>query len=170
MLYEVITKSEIIKILFLKDVRITSYNVCYTKLLRLQLSMLFEVVLYIEIGYCKMYFPITERCISRYNLAGIKEFWIYAAFVKSVADYKSWNTLRITSYNVCYTKLLRVVKGNNFLKTEEVYYADPEIFDILTFDFISGSPRNFASDINSVFVSESALKKYFPENKPGDVV
>ncbi|HEX3073288.1 MAG TPA: FtsX-like permease family protein [Ignavibacteriales bacterium] len=57
------------------------------------------------------------------------------------------------------------VKDNNFIKTENVYYAEQGIFDILTFDFAYGSPKNFSFDVTSVLISESAREKYFPDNE-----
>ena len=64
--------------------RITSYNVCYTKLLRAKVQDRFAEALLLTL--------IEE---------GPK------AFAKP-QDYDVWaNIIRITSYNVCYTKLLR---------------------------------------------------------------
>ena len=64
--------------------RITSYNVCYTKLLRIFTS--YEQSNRGKAGKQLLHLPIIGQCSILYNLSGI----------------------RITSYNVCYTKLLRV--------------------------------------------------------------
>ena len=53
-----------------------------------------------------------------------------------------------------------IVKNDQIFKVENCRYADPEIFDIFDFNFISGSKENFASKINSVLLSQSIAKKY----------
>ncbi len=45
---------------------------------------------------------------------------------------------------------------------KEGYYADGRIFDILTFDFLEGSPANALSEPFSIVVTRSLAKKYFP--------
>ena len=68
--------------------RITSYNVCYTKLLRPAKSQHKEIFL-------------TSLPLEKASL--------YAIFASKVR----FEFFRITSYNVCYTKLLRVdVEGS----------------------------------------------------------
>lgn len=63
------------------------------------------------------------------------------------------------------------IRDNNYIATENVYFADPELFEILTFNFIYGSPKNI-SDVNSVLISESALNKYLPgmKNAVGETI
>lgn len=54
-----------------------------------------------------------------------------------------------------------IIKNNRINQIENGYAADPEIFDIFDFNFISGGKTNFASKINSIVLSESTAKKYF---------
>ena len=74
--------------------RITSYNVCYTKLLRLEYIIKNELDEYLDLYSTFVYKLVT---INEYG--------------------KSSNGLdnesRITSYNVCYTKLLRSKRPND---------------------------------------------------------
>ena len=77
--------------------RITSYNVCYTKLLRLQ-QITAPLLLSLK----------TVGCSSAlFLLLGIPvAYWLSKENLKF-----RWLLDRITSYNVCYTKLLRVGLG-----------------------------------------------------------
>ena len=72
--------------------RITSYNVCYTKLLRNAFS-----------GAGDPYLPFRE--IMDLLTGDVESRWSAGAFSTTQAR-RLWNA-RITSYNVCYTKLLR---------------------------------------------------------------
>ena len=79
--------------------RITSYNVCYTKLLR---GPLMHVIAAKAVAFKEALQP---------------EFKQYARQVVSNAQAlaaelvgQGFNLVRITSYNVCYTKLLRCTK------------------------------------------------------------
>ena len=65
--------------------RITSYNVCYTKLLRL--------VLVLQLSGCSMGWQAMQK--------------------HRISDDQLLPAVRITSYNVCYTKLLRTVRNKN---------------------------------------------------------
>ena len=70
--------------------RITSYNVCYTKLLRVVLKLLDSIEqIYSGLEIAK------ERPIKGY----IQVFQMVGVIIGGI---------RITSYNVCYTKLLRL--------------------------------------------------------------
>ena len=82
--------------------RITSYNVCYTKLLRVGRAELLERA---DVGASvlkelinKNILSITEQAVDRLDLSE-----------KEVAVAHPLSAIhRITSYNVCYTKLLRM--------------------------------------------------------------
>ncbi|HEX2967643.1 MAG TPA: ABC transporter permease [Bacteroidales bacterium] len=49
---------------------------------------------------------------------------------------------------------------------ENLFYADPEIFDIFSFEIIQGDWNKLLKDPFSVVISESAAKKYFGEKPP----
>ena len=74
--------------------RITSYNVCYTKLLRC-------IPLYFK-GKKER---VEQICIEN----GIKVQYVNYSIYTDVASIDTERAIRITSYNVCYTKLLRMV-------------------------------------------------------------
>ena len=110
---------------FLSFFRITSYNVCYTKLLRgyapgqfsfnvadgrcfacdgdgvKQIEMQFLSDVYVKCDECKGKRYNSETLSVLYkgkNISDVLEMTVYEAL----------SFFRITSYNVCYTKLLRI--------------------------------------------------------------
>ena len=83
--------------------RITSYNVCYTKLLRIFLGTAIDDdvanLVIAQLLFLQSEDP--EKDISLYiNSPG-------GVVTAGLAIYDTMQFLRITSYNVCYTKLLR---------------------------------------------------------------
>lgn len=46
------------------------------------------------------------------------------------------------------------------------FYADPQIFDFFTFQFVQGSTQNALQQPNTVVISESASKRYFGDRNP----
>ena len=56
---------------------------------------------------------------------------------------------------------LRVSYNGKEMIPENLFYAEPQIFKILSFEKISGSIAGFSENINSVILSESAVRKYF---------
>jgi predicted permease len=52
------------------------------------------------------------------------------------------------------------------LFTEEVRMADPELFEMFTFDFIKGDPTKVFSELNSVVITEKMAKKIFDNEDP----
>ena len=83
--------------------RITSYNVCYTKLLRLLSG---------DSDHAWGEFLVERGLVdgSRYQRENDRYYEAYKAGELDIADYLRFalRPLRITSYNVCYTKLLRI--------------------------------------------------------------
>lgn len=49
---------------------------------------------------------------------------------------------------------------------ERMYFAEPEVFDVLKYKFIEGDPQTGLKDPNKAFISQSTAKKYFGENVP----
>ena len=104
---------------------ITSYNVCYTKLLRITLtppkilSNDFQRLLHID---SKELFDSIKEKKELSNVVGqidflsnlIPEVQSYHANALSRSNEfrEKLNSDRITSYNVCYTKLLRITLNN----------------------------------------------------------
>ncbi len=55
-----------------------------------------------------------------------------------------------------------VIKDENGLrKLKNFFYAEGEIFDILKFDFVYGSPEEFKTNTNSIILSRTAAEKHF---------
>ena len=92
--------------------RITSYNVCYTKLLRIpEAHLLGRLVDRLPAAFKTVYGEQTLWqwiamlvCVLLAIAAGMLVFRLFRALEKR------FPRNRITSYNVCYTKLLRHVK------------------------------------------------------------
>ncbi len=54
------------------------------------------------------------------------------------------------------------------IKENNVVFADPDIFKVFTFSFLSGNPENALKDPNSVVISKRTADKFFPhENALG---
>ncbi len=49
----------------------------------------------------------------------------------------------------------------NVLEEDEVYAADPTVFDVFSFDFISGDPKNALQGPDKIVISESLAKRIF---------
>ena len=87
--------------------RITSYNVCYTKLLRLETGRI-EV----NVGQAGENRLSCKTVNGLVNDAYLSSFHCHerkALYCVSKKILQACNFFRITSYNVCYTKLLRVL-------------------------------------------------------------
>ena len=59
-----------------------------------------------------------------------------------------------------------VSKGKDQFSEKELFFADPEFFQIFTVPFIKGDAATALSRINTVVLSESAAKKYFSDADP----
>ena len=82
-----------------KENRITSYNVCYTKLLRLlMIPNMYKIAGELLPGV----FHVSARAIAASSLS------IFGDHQDVMAARQTGFAIRITSYNVCYTKLLRI--------------------------------------------------------------
>ena len=91
------------------EARITSYNVCYTKLLRLGCS--FVRLDNDTLGSSQLTRPVPNRLARTASLQPRAE-WLLDT---TMSEDDIWTGVhkharRITSYNVCYTKLLRTRK------------------------------------------------------------
>ena len=92
------------------DCRITSYNVCYTKLLRLPLAQTrpFAKGTILSLGPTLVQLLYIFPYQAKKGYLGLELGVLTPVFV-----------LRITSYNVCYTKLLRVLIQGQVQKDEQ---------------------------------------------------
>jgi len=59
-----------------------------------------------------------------------------------------------------------VVSYQNKRFQEEVYFTDPEIFDVFTFPLVKGNPKNALKEPYSIVISEEMSRKYFGEDEP----
>jgi len=73
-------------------------------------------------------------------------------------------TFKIARYfNISNT---RIRNENKIFDEKNVYCADNEIFEILSFNVIEGSTESFLKDPNSVVITRSIAKKYFGDDSP----
>jgi len=56
---------------------------------------------------------------------------------------------------------LRILYNGKEMIPENLFYAEPQLFNILSFEKKSGSIKDFTHNINAVILSESAVNKYF---------
>ncbi|MDH5744387.1 MAG: ABC transporter permease, partial [Candidatus Aminicenantes bacterium] len=56
--------------------------------------------------------------------------------------------------------------GENRFKEKRFFWADPDLFDILTIRFIKGDPEDALAQPNSVILSNEAAEKYFGREDP----
>ncbi|MEI6047974.1 MAG: ABC transporter permease [Bacteroidota bacterium] len=59
-----------------------------------------------------------------------------------------------------------VIFGDRKYYEERMFFAEPQIFDVFNFKFISGDPLTGISAANCAFISESYSKKYFGNDNP----
>ena len=88
--------------------RITSYNVCYTKLLRDSMKLVKFFEAHAEPVSCLKFTPDGKYLISGSHDGHVKIWSTDNYKIKKVFSGHTNAINRITSYNVCYTKLLRV--------------------------------------------------------------
>ena len=114
------------------EIRITSYNVCYTKLLRVLLGGLVLSHWVLDLVVHRPDLPLLPGVATKVGLGlwnsvaatmvvegliFIGGVWLYQRATEAVNGKGRWGFLglvaflRITSYNVCYTKLLRPLGG-----------------------------------------------------------
>lgn len=60
----------------------------------------------------------------------------------------------------------RLRDGDTGFAGEKVYFTDPDVFKVFTFDFISGNPENALSDPNTVVLTRTLAEKFFGTDDP----
>lgn len=70
-------------------------------------------------------------------------------------------------------KDLNFYAGGQFVKLQDEYIrelyfkmCDPDIFDIISLNILSGDPNNLLNDPLSIVISQKASEKYFPDQNP----
>ncbi|MEL7221255.1 MAG: ABC transporter permease, partial [Bacteroidota bacterium] len=61
---------------------------------------------------------------------------------------------------------LKLQQEDLFYLEEEIYMADSTMFDLFSYEFISGNPKTSLEAPNSIVLSESLAKKIFKTNDP----
>ncbi len=55
---------------------------------------------------------------------------------------------------------------NNFFNEEKLYFTDPEVFELFTFEFLSGNPSTALAQPGTIVITESMADKYFGDANP----
>lgn len=56
--------------------------------------------------------------------------------------------------------------GENAFEEERFFFADPEVFDVFSFNLLQGDPKTVLKDADAIVVSESTARKYFGNDNP----
>lgn len=67
---------------------------------------------------------------------------------------------------IYFSKRMFVEAGDIKKFEDRISYADPEFFDIFSYDVISGNKVQFLKNANSIVITESTAKKYFGNSNP----
>lgn len=67
---------------------------------------------------------------------------------------------------VRFSRNMYLVTHGNKRFYEQIYFADPEIFDVFSFPLIRGNPRSALEGSQSLLVSEKVCEKYFGDEDP----
>jgi len=59
-----------------------------------------------------------------------------------------------------------VVSYQNKRFVEQVYFTDPEVFDVFSFPLVKGNPKNALKEPYSIVISEEMSRKYFGDEDP----
>ncbi len=60
----------------------------------------------------------------------------------------------------------RIKTGEKLYMNEILAFADPEFFQMFSFEFIQGNPETVLNNKNSIIITENAAKKYFGDEDP----
>lgn len=72
---------------------------------------------------------------------------------------------------VRFAKIKFLVKCNNKLFYEDIFFADPEVFDVFNFPLVNGDTKTVLKTPNSILISREMKEKYFgAENPIGKII
>jgi putative ABC transport system permease protein len=73
-------------------------------------------------------------------------------------------SVRIFTYS--WKEKALVSNGDKFFYEENFFLADPSIFDVFSWNFIIGDPKNALQNPNAIVITESISQKYFGQDNP----
>jgi len=155
-----------IKIAFRNFVKYKSYFFISVAGLAIGLAVCMMLLLYVlnEFSYDRY----NENADNIYRLCQSDEVYHSPQTAKILAD----GIPEIEDYGrllVTWGKILE--SGEHKYKETDIIYADPAIFRIFSFNFISGDPLTALNDPYTIVISELIAKKYFgTENPIGKVI
>jgi ABC-type antimicrobial peptide transport system permease subunit len=103
---------------------------------------------------------VVEQQQNRLDMIDIKTPWLAAETLKEsipeIRDAARFHFLRN-----------RILRYEDRLFNENSFgFADPSFFDLFSFEFIKGNPRNALKDLNSIVLTEEMAEKYFGREDP----
>lgn len=133
----------------------------------------------IGIAVCSLiaFYVLNEFSYDKYQKNFDNTYIVYSEqLLKGLGKYKCANRSHLLAETIKQNipelkKVARVYdlgKGNsgiiikdNYYTIDKAVYADPELFDIFSFDLIRGSFNSFTSKTNSIFISKSLAERLF---------
>ncbi len=82
-------------------------------------------------------------------------------FLMEFPEVKS--AVRVCGVGGLFTHTAILVLDEKQVKTERIYYVDSTFFDIFEHEFISGNPKEALKHPNSLVLTESIARKFFPD-------
>jgi len=106
---------------------------------------------------------VVEQQQNRLDMIDIKTPWLAAETLKEsipeIRDAARFHFLRN-----------RILRHEDCLFNENSFgFADPSFFNLFSFEFIKGNPRNALKDLNSIVLTEEMAEKYFGSEDPVDI-
>ena len=103
---------------------------------------------------------VVEQQQNRLDMIDIKTPWLAAETLKEsipeIRDAARFHFLRN-----------RILRHEDCLFNENSFgFADPSFFNLFSFEFIKGNPRNALKDLNSIVLTEEMAEKYFGSEDP----
>ncbi len=123
-----------------------------------------------ELSYDR-FFPKADRIyrITNENLDEGGLYWATVSPVHALEIQKDIPEIEMAGrFSYAYNQVMSRTEGDEILSFQEnnVYYADPQIIEIFDIEFLMGDPATALSEVNSIVVTESFAKRYFPDGKP----
>jgi putative ABC transport system permease protein len=104
--------------------------------------------------------------VTYYNVTGTENYSANTPFILSQALKDNLTGIEeIAQVSQIFWSSVNLFQDRNFIELDNCYFADPAIFNILSFDFLRGSAQTFSVNKYSVLLSENYAIKYFPNNK-----
>jgi putative ABC transport system permease protein len=103
---------------------------------------------------------VVEQQQNRLDMVDIKTPWLAAEVLKeSIPEVKD-----AARFHFLKNRTLRY--KDDLFNENSFGFADTSFFDLFSFEFIKGNPRNSLKDVNSIVLTEEMAEKYFGKEEP----